>query len=47
MSAVKQAGRSWDSSKEEGVQLTEWEKKDWTYHAKGLVLQFRILKDFF
>ncbi len=39
MSAVKDAGRSWTTSPEDGeghgVLLNEWEKPGWTYHAKG------------
>ena len=43
MRAVRAAGRSWtaaaggggDEDAGEGVQLTEWERKGWTYHAKG------------
>ncbi|KAG6910082.1 hypothetical protein DXG01_013134 [Tephrocybe rancida] len=34
MSAVKKAGRLWKVGA--GVQLTEWERDGWTYHAKGL-----------
>ena len=40
MDAVRQAGRDWDSSladnrKGSGVDLNEWRKDGWTYHAKG------------
>ncbi|KNZ72109.1 CDP-diacylglycerol--glycerol-3-phosphate 3-phosphatidyltransferase, mitochondrial [Termitomyces sp. J132] len=34
MTAVKRAGRLWKQGT--GVQLTEWEKDGWTYHAKGI-----------
>ncbi|KAG6856303.1 hypothetical protein H0H87_005716 [Tephrocybe sp. NHM501043] len=34
MSAVKRAGRLW--KQKSGVQLTEWEREGWTYHAKGI-----------
>ncbi|KAI0636588.1 hypothetical protein C8Q77DRAFT_1189038 [Trametes polyzona] len=39
MAAVRAAGKGWpqDSSDVlEGVQLSEWERKGWTYHAKGI-----------
>ena len=39
MSAVNRAGRNWqvspDAKDGHGVSLSEWEKKGWTYHAKG------------
>ena len=38
MKAVNGASRGWiaDTSGDgRGVQLSEWEKDDWTYHAKG------------
>lgn len=33
MAAVKKAGRLWKQGT--GVELTEWKKDGWTYHAKG------------
>jgi len=40
MRVVKKAGRLWnapaDSAPGSGVQLSEWEKDGWTYHAKGI-----------
>ncbi|KAG5644184.1 hypothetical protein DXG03_009025 [Asterophora parasitica] len=36
MKAVKRAGRVWDRSAGSGVQLSEWERPGWTYHAKGI-----------
>ncbi|THV01000.1 hypothetical protein K435DRAFT_776198 [Dendrothele bispora CBS 962.96] len=39
MKAVRAAGREWSASGSEGgIQLSEWEKQGWTYHAKGLWL---------
>ncbi len=38
MKAVHSAGRDWDPSQTNGVQLTEWEREGWTYHAKGIFL---------
>ena len=39
MKAVRAAGRSWAASDGKdtgtGVQLSEWERGGWTYHAKG------------
>lgn len=39
MTAVTKAGRLWNASCNDGagrgVQLSEWEKEGWTYHAKG------------
>lgn len=39
MKAVEEHGRLWQPSHTEkagtGVQLDEWEKEGWTYHAKG------------
>jgi hypothetical protein len=37
MDAVDASGRSWlsDDHGGTGVQLMEWEKPGWTYHAKG------------
>lgn len=39
MRAVRSAGREWIPSGPDGdgrgVQLSEWEKDEWTYHAKG------------
>jgi hypothetical protein len=38
MRAVRKAGRLWGeiaSGNFKGVQLSEWKKSDWTYHAKG------------
>ncbi|PSR77599.1 hypothetical protein PHLCEN_2v7789 [Hermanssonia centrifuga] len=39
MKAVHSAGRDWDPSRTSGVQLTEWEREGWTYHAKGMWLR--------
>ncbi|KAF5374502.1 hypothetical protein D9615_009131 [Tricholomella constricta] len=36
MRAVKEAGRAWKSATSRGVQLSEWERPGWTYHAKGI-----------
>lgn len=41
---VRALGRSWVDGTEEGedghgVEITEWEREGWTYHAKGLLLQ--------
>jgi CDP-diacylglycerol--glycerol-3-phosphate 3-phosphatidyltransferase len=42
MQAVANAGRLWNPSASNGagrgVQLSEWEKEGWTYHAKGRLL---------
>jgi len=38
MKAVKVAGRSWSAESGNGVQLNEWTKEGWTYHAKGIWL---------
>jgi CDP-diacylglycerol---glycerol-3-phosphate 3-phosphatidyltransferase len=38
MKAVKFAGRSWSAEGGNGVQLNEWTKEGWTYHAKGIFL---------
>ncbi|KIL58518.1 hypothetical protein M378DRAFT_86436 [Amanita muscaria Koide BX008] len=41
MRAVHQAGREWTvdgHGRGTGVQLSEWEKDGWTYHAKGIWL---------
>lgn len=35
MNAVRGAKREWNENKAEGVQLNEWAKEGWTYHAKG------------
>jgi hypothetical protein len=38
MQAVRAAGREWiidPSGDGRGVELSEWEKDKWTYHAKG------------
>lgn len=40
MKSVRQAGREWpddtsDTHNASGVELREWEKNGWTYHAKG------------
>lgn len=35
MKAVERAGRQWQPSTGTGVELVEWEKPGWTYHAKG------------
>lgn len=34
MCAVRKAGRL-PSTESAGIKLEEWEKKGWTYHAKG------------
>ncbi|GBE81880.1 hypothetical protein BKA93DRAFT_743850 [Sparassis latifolia] len=42
MRAVRHSGREWTQDQQEcrpGVQLNEWEKKGWTYHAKGIWLR--------
>ncbi|EPS96851.1 hypothetical protein FOMPIDRAFT_1129671 [Fomitopsis schrenkii] len=45
MRAVRAAGREWPSElpledlREPGVQLSEWERDGWTYHAKGIWLR--------
>lgn len=39
MRAVRKAGRLWReaaSGNFKGVQLSEWDKPGWTYHAKGM-----------
>ncbi|GLB40614.1 putative CDP-diacylglycerol-glycerol-3-phosphate 3-phosphatidyltransferase [Lyophyllum shimeji] len=40
MRAVQKAGRMWDAPADcvhgKGVQLSEWERDGWTYHAKGI-----------
>jgi len=38
MRAVHAAGRTWSSESRKGVQLNEWSKDGWTYHAKGIWL---------
>lgn len=46
MRAVRAAGREWPSDTlpedlhDPGVQLSEWERDDWTYHAKGEYASF-------
>lgn len=39
MNAVRAAGREWASKAgsitNPGIQLNEWERNGWTYHAKG------------
>jgi hypothetical protein len=35
MKAVNAAGRKWSDDSAKGVQLNEWTKEGWTYHAKG------------
>jgi hypothetical protein len=35
MRAVQTANRIWSDVTSTGVQLREWERKGWTYHAKG------------
>jgi hypothetical protein len=40
MKAVDAAGRQWSVDSGKGVQLNEWVKQDWTYHAKGNKLPF-------
>lgn len=32
---VVQRGRDWNPDSDNGVRLREWERKGWTYHAKG------------
>jgi len=45
MKAVRAAGREWPSEQpvqdrtESGVQLSEWAREGWTYHAKGIWLR--------
>ncbi|KAH9930781.1 uncharacterized protein B0H18DRAFT_1083838 [Fomitopsis serialis] len=45
MTAVRAAGRAWPSEQpvqdriESGVQLSEWAREGWTYHAKGIWLR--------
>lgn len=36
MKAVHAAGRNWSADNENGIQLNEWTKEGWTYHAKGI-----------
>lgn len=36
MEAVKREGRIWSATRQSGVELSEWAKPDWTYHAKGM-----------
>jgi len=47
MGAVAKAGRLWNWTNDgtgTGVQLSEWDKDGWTYHAKGqFVLPFATL----
>ncbi|TFK69949.1 CDP-diacylglycerol-glycerol-3-phosphate 3-phosphatidyltransferase [Pluteus cervinus] len=41
MKSIVEAGRNWietDTGRCVGVQLSEWEKPGWTYHAKGIWL---------
>jgi len=38
MRAVNATGRNWSSDSGKGVQLNEWARKGWTYHAKGIWL---------
>ncbi|KAF8499951.1 hypothetical protein JB92DRAFT_2743225 [Gautieria morchelliformis] len=33
---VLQANRAWSPGPAPGIELNEWEKNDWTYHAKGI-----------
>jgi CDP-diacylglycerol--glycerol-3-phosphate 3-phosphatidyltransferase len=46
MRAVAKAGRIWNLSanggRGRGVQLNEWEKDGWTYHAKGSLFFLKI-----
>jgi hypothetical protein len=35
MKAVDAAGRNWSADSGKGVQLNEWAREGWTYHAKG------------
>jgi len=41
MHAVRAAGQEWSQDEKggSGVQLKEWEKPGWTYHAKGIWLR--------
>src|SRR6266481_807776 len=32
---VLRADRAWEDGTASGIELREWEKDDWTYHAKG------------
>ena len=48
MRQVRQAGLEWlhdDDTRLEGpaVQLNEWEREGWTYHAKGTASTFLII----
>ena len=46
MNAVRAAGSEWPSNSSDvapGVQLHEWQRGGWTYHAKGASLLFRSL----
>ncbi|KAA1469243.1 CDP-diacylglycerol-glycerol-3-phosphate 3-phosphatidyltransferase [Dentipellis sp. KUC8613] len=38
MSAVRAAGRNWSETSNTGVELSEWHRDGWTYHAKGIWL---------
>jgi len=38
MKAVDAAGRNWSADSGKGVQLNEWAREGWTYHAKGIWL---------
>jgi len=38
MKAVNAAGRNWSVDSAKGVQLNEWTREGWTYHAKGIWL---------
>jgi hypothetical protein len=39
---IKKLGRSWLERPDggSGIQLREWRKTDWTYHAKGFLFPF-------
>ncbi|KAI0958048.1 hypothetical protein AcW1_006238 [Taiwanofungus camphoratus] len=39
MKAVRAAGRDAADNYSSGIQLSEWEKDGWTYHAKGIWLR--------
>jgi CDP-diacylglycerol--glycerol-3-phosphate 3-phosphatidyltransferase len=45
MRAVRASGRSWDPDRG-GVQLSEWKREGWTYHAKGIKPRFFMLSRF-
>lgn len=34
-------GRDWDDATQTGIELTEWNRPGWTYHAKGALPSIR------